>query len=427
MKHGTSKQERHGTGPRLDRRGLLRAGMATAGTALLAGGPHRAVPGETGIADWATVPGAAVRGYGTPSPFESEVARGLLQRWKNLAPAFGLSVTPLERLRGATTPNGLHYEVHHAGVPAIDPHAHALMIHGRVRTPLRLEPAALERYPMVTRAHFLECAGNGFFNATAAEPPPHSAGMLQGLVSGTRWTGIPMRVLLEEAGIEPAGTWAVAVGADAASLARSVPVEKLMDDALLALYQNGERLRPEQGYPMRLLLPGWEGNMNVKWLTSLWITDQPVHTKHEVGEYTDYLADGKVLQFSFPMGVKSLITHPSGGMRLEGSGYHEISGLAWSGLGAVARVEVSVDGGATWADADLEAPVEAKALTRFRLPWQWDGEAVTLMSRAHDDKGHVQPTRAVWKARYHPTNYNHYNAIQAWHVAAGGEVRNAFA
>lgn len=411
----------------LDRRALLRAGMTSAGASLLAV-MHRGVAGaQETTPDWMRVAGAPVRSYGMPSPFEADVERYLVPLGGDLAPGFSASGTPLEKLRGTITPNGLHYELHHSGVPEIDPDRHVLMIHGRVRNPIRFKFAALDRYPMVTRTHFLECAGNSGFNAISPDPLSHPAGLLHGLVSGAQWTGIPVRLLLKEAGIEPEGRWVVAVGADAANLSRSIPVEKLLDDALIALYQNGERLRPEQGYPMRLFLPGWEGNMSVKWLTSLWVTDRPAHTKDEVGEYTDLLVDGTVLQFTFPMGVKSIITHPSGEMTMSGPGLYEISGLAWSGLGRITRVEVSADGGRSWANAELEAPVEVKALTRFAIPWEWDGSPTTLMSRAHDDRSYVQPTRGAWKARYDAQSYNHYNAIQAWRITSEGSVHNVYA
>ena len=344
--------------------------------------------------------------------------------YKELAPAYGFSGTPLQKLRGTITPSGLHFEVHHGGRPLLDPAKHRLMIHGLVNRPLSFDLASLERYPMVARIHFIECSGNSFFNAIFDEPQQMGCDMLHGLVSNSEWTGIPLRILLEEAAIQPDGKWIIAIGNDGPNLARSIPIEKAMGDAILALYQNGERVRPEQGYPMRLVLPGYQGNMNIKWVTSLQVTSRPVYTKDESGEYTDILADGKVLEFSFTMGVKSVITHPSGTMSMTGPGVYEISGLAWSGLDKVARVEVSTDGGETWADADLQQPVLNRAMTRFATAWRWDGKPATLMSRAHDGAGYVQPTRSDWKKRYAPSNYNHNNAIQAWHITSDGAVQN---
>lgn len=386
----------------------------------------RIAEAQATVPDWATVAGKRARGYGMPAEAEASVQRSIIEPWQDVAPEFSLSGTPLHRLRGTITPSGLHFEVHHGGRPDVDPEQHRLMIHGLVDRPLKFDLNSLERYPMVTATHFLECAGNSLFNAVMPEPMQAGCDMLHGLLSNTEWSGVPMAVLMDEAGVQPEGKWVVAVGSDAPSLARSIPIEKIMEDGILALYQNGERIRPEQGYPMRLLLPGFEGNMNVKWLTSLWVTDAPAHTKHESGEYTEILADGSSVKFTFSIGVKSFITHPSATMTMSGPGFYEISGLAWSGLGKVARVEISADGGESWADAELVEPVLPRALTRFRLPWQWDGAPAVLMSRAHDASGAFQPTRSDWKARYHPSNFLHYNAIQPWNVTAAGEVQNVY-
>lgn len=410
----------------LSRRRLIGGGLAMGGAAAAGLGLIENVQAAPAVPEWATIAGEPVREYGLPAKQEAHVKRALIQIYKDLAPGFSFSGTPLQHLRGTITPNGLHFEVHHGGRPELDPAQHVLMIHGLVERPLKFDLAALERYPMVSRVHFIECAGNSFFNAILDEPMQAGCDMLHGLVSNAEWTGIPLSVLMDEAGVKPAGRWAVAVGNDAPSLARSIPMEKIMADGMLALYQNGERLRPEQGYPMRLLLPGFEGNTNVKWVTSLWVTEAPAHTKDESGEYTDMLADGKVLKFSFGMGVKSVITHPSATMRLSGPGLYEISGLAWSGGGVVRKVEVSADGGQSWAEADLSAPVNARALTRFSLPWLWDGAPLRLMSRAEDETGAAQPTRSDWKARYAPSNFMHNNAIQAWRIGAEGEVENVY-
>jgi sulfane dehydrogenase subunit SoxC len=210
-------------------------------------------------------------------------------------------------------------------------------------------------------------------------------------------------------------------------MSRSVPIEKAIDDAMIALYQNGERLRPEQGYPVRLPLPGWEGNMNVKWLRRIKVTDGPTHTKDETSKYTDLQPDGRALQFTFEMGVKSIITKPSGTMKLPRHGRYEISGLAWSGAGRVRRVEVSTDGGATWADAALYGEERPKAFVRFRMSWEWNGEAAILQSRATDEKGQLQPTRSIWAAQYSPVHIYHNNSIASWAVEADGSVKNVYA
>ncbi|MBK0397688.1 sulfite dehydrogenase [Limibaculum sp. M0105] len=411
----------------LSRRMLLRG--AAAGSA--AGFANLAMPerarAEAEIPEWVRVAGARARGYGMPAEQEADVQRAIIEPFGELAQAFSFSGTPHHRLRGTITPSGLHFEVHHGGRPDLDPARHRLMIHGMVDRPIRLDLDALERYPMVSAVHFLECSGNSFFNAVMPEPMQAGCDMLHGLLSNSEWTGVPVRILLEEAGIRPEGRWVLAVGNDAPSLARSIPVEKLMDDAFIALYQNGERIRPEQGYPMRLLLPGFEGNMNVKWITSLWVTDAPAHTKDESGEYTEILADGSSVKFTFAMGVKSLVTHPSATMTMSGPGFYEISGIAWSGAGPIRKVEISADGGASWAEAELSGPVHPRALTRFRLPWQWEGAPALLMSRAEDATGAVQPTRSTWKAKYDPSNFLHYNAIQPWQVTPEGMVQNVYA
>jgi len=407
----------------LDRRKLLRGSLA-AGTLAASAGMIGEARAMRGTPEWVKTAGEAARSYGMPAEQEAEVKRAIIQVYKDLAPQYSFSGTPLQKLRGTITPSGLHFEVHHGGRPDLDPAQHVLMIHGLVERPLKFDLASLERYPMVTRVHFLECAGNSFFNALFDEPQQMGCDMLHGLVSNSEWTGIPLRLLLEEAGLKPEAKWVIAIGNDAPNLARSLPVEKLLGEGMLALYQNGERVRPEQGYPMRLVLPGYEGNMNVKWVTSLQATSEPAHTKDESGEYTDILPDGKVLQFSFTMGVKSVITHPSATMTMTGPGLYEISGLAWSGTGKIAKVEVSADGGTSWADAMLHEPVLSKSMSRFSMPWRWDGSPATIMSRAHDEAGYAQPTRTEWKQRYAASNYNHNNAIQAWRIDEKGGVSN---
>ncbi len=410
----------------LSRRLLLKGAVVGTGAAAAGLSTSSRATAEAAVPDWVTVSGERARGYGMPAEAEASVTRAIIEPWADVAPAFSLSGTPHHRLRGTITPSGLHFEVHHGGRPEVDPAQHRLMIHGLVDRPLKFDLAALERYPMVTGTHFLECAGNSLFNAVMPEPMQAGCDMLHGLLSNSEWTGVPLSVLMDEAGVQQEGTWVVAVGSDGPSLARSIPIEKIMKDGILALYQNGERIRPEQGYPMRLLLPGFEGNMNVKWLTSLWVTDAPVYTKHESGEYTEILADGSSVKFTFVMGVKSFITHPSATMSMNGPGLYEISGLAWSGAGMVEKVEVSADGGQSWADAELDGPVLPRALTRFRLPWRWDGSPLVLMSRAMDETSAVQPTRSDWKSKYDPSNFLHYNAIQPWQITAEGEVQNVY-
>lgn len=404
----------------LHRRVFLQGGAAAlAGATLLTA---RAAPPD--VPAWMKTPGVGMRAYGERSTHEAAV-----QRMVGATPGTtgaGASRTPLEALEGIVTPSSLHFERHHSGVPEIDPAQHRLLIHGLVERPLIFSMDALARYPMVSRIQFLECSGNsGALNN--AEPAQQSAGGLHGLVSCSDWTGVPLGVLLQEAGVRPEGRWLLAEGADAAAMSRSVPMAKALDDAIVALYQNGERLRPEQGYPVRLFLPGYEGNMSVKWLRRIKVTAEPTMTKDETSKYSDLQPNGRALLFTFPMEVKSVITSPSGMQKMQGPGLYQISGLAWSGAGRIRRVEVSADGGRTYADAALDGPVLPRALTRFRMPWRWNGGPSVLMSRAVDETGAVQPTRAALMASRGAQFRYHYNAIQSWNVAAAGEVTNVYA
>jgi len=419
--------ERIAGGGLLHRRELLVGGAFAAGAFSLR--PGLAEAGSVGAAQPPSMrkPGAPFRGYGQPSRFEKSVKRGIIKIYGDLAPGAGVSTTPLQSLNGTITPNGLHFNRSHNGVPDIDPKSHYLLIHGLVKRPLKFDMNALLRYATTSRICFLECSGNSFFNSNLfPEPKQLPVGMLHGLVSAAEWTGIPLATLLDEAGVKPEARWVLAEGADAAAMSRSVPIEKCLDDAMIALHQNGERIRPEQGYPMRLLVPGFEGNLSVKWLRRIKLTTEPTQTKDETSKYTELMPGGKARQFTYPMGVKSVITRPATGLAMQGPGFYEVSGLAWTGHGRVARVEVSADGGASWADAALSEPNLPLALVRFRLPWQWDGSPVVLMSRATDEKGNVQPLRAAWSAQYAAGQLYHCNAIQSWNIAANGEIKNVY-
>lgn len=408
----------------LTRRAFLKgAAVLGAGTALAAD----AADGHlVGALPWQQTPGRPFSGYGQPSTFEKGVERSVVQLYGPSAPGNGASFTPLHRLRGTLTPAGLHFERHHHGVPDIDPGRHRLLIHGLVKRPLKFTVDRLMRYPMVSRTLFIECSGNSYRN-TLPEPPQVTCGEIHGLVSCSEWTGIPLAVLIEETGLDAQAKWILAEGADAATMARSIPIDKALEDGIVAFWQNGERLRPEQGYPMRLVLPGYEGNMGIKWLHRLKLAAGPMHARDETSHYTDLLPDGKALQFTFAMGVKSVITQPSPGWALQGRGYYEITGLAWSGAERVEKVEISADGGRTWAVAELQEPVLSQSLTRFRLPWSWNGARTVLMSRATDRSGQTQPTRAAWMQRYGANQRYHYNAIQAWQVNEDGTLANVYA
>lgn len=406
----------------LHRRLFLKGGAAVLGAGSL--GLMTAARAKD-LPPWMRAPGRPLSGYGGRSPYEDHVQRHVLAATGT--DGAGGSWTPLEELEGTITPNPLHFERHHSGIPDIDPDQHRLLIHGMVDRDLFFDMDALSRYPMVSRMQFIECSGNSYLAGLPRRPINESCGFLHGLVSCSEWTGVPLSILLDEAGVDPDARWIMAEGADAAAMNRSVPLAKAMDDALLALYQNGERLRPEQGYPLRLFLPGYEGNMSIKWLRRLKVTAAPSMTREETSKYSDLLPDGRAVLFSYPMDVKSVITSPSPGLVLKGSGLYQISGMAWTGLGRIARVEVSADGGATWGEAALTEPVLDKAVTRFRMAWRWNGAETVIMSRAMDETGAVQPTReAIIAAKGRKFAY-HYNGIQAWGIDGEGQVANVYA
>jgi len=360
------------------------------------------------------VPGQPTSALGQRSPFERprRIPSGSGQ---------GISLTPLQDLCGIVTPADLHFERHHAGIPTVDPHRYKLLIHGMVERPLVFDLPALRRFPAVSALHFLECSGNGFASYRRI-PPELSPQLVDGLTSTSEWTGVPLATLFREVGVKPGATWFLAEGEDAAVMTRSIPLEKAWDDALIAYGQNGEALRPEQGYPARLLLPGWEGNTNVKWIRRIELADQPFMTREETSKYTDPLADGTARQFSFVMDAKSIITFPAYPVTLPDTGWWEISGIAWSGRGRITRVDVSLDGGRQWAPAELQPPVLPKCHTRFRYLWNWDGAEVMLMSRAVDETGYAQPTLDELRQARGIGTYYHFNHIRAWKIRRDGSV-----
>ncbi|MGD9738141.1 MAG: sulfite dehydrogenase [Bauldia sp.] len=407
----------------LHRRAFLRGGALFAGTAgaLAAGVSFAANPIALDAPASMLTPGRSFSPYGTPAGTEAAVVRTFTINER--APATGSSRTPHHLLNGIITPSGLHFERHHNGVPTIDPAEHRLTIHGLVDRPLVFTMDALMRYPMESMIRFVECAGNSG-GAAGVNPVQNTVQGIHGLLSCSEWTGVRLSVLLQEAGVQADANWILAEGADAAAMSRSIPLEKAMDDTLLALYQNGEAIRPEQGYPMRLLVPGFQGNLNVKWVRRIELTNGPTHTKDETSKYTELMPNGIARQFWLEHGVKSFIARPSYGVNLTGPGLYEISGLAWSGAGRISRVEVSADNGASWTDAALGEPIIPKALTRFRLPWEWSGQPVVLMSRATDERGNVQPTHDAWRALFAPGQSYMYNGIQNWAIDEAGEVLN---
>ena len=411
----------------LSRRDLLAAGAAAGGLLATAAGAGRALGADAPlpIPPQMKVAGRTFSGYGHPAKAEETVQRYPTKPYGDIAAGSGNSQTPIEALNGTLTPSGLHFERHHNGVPEIDPAQHRFVIHGLVKRPLAFTVADLLRYPQVSRVHFIECSGNGS-RGFLPEPVQAPAGVLRGMISNSEWTGIPLSVLLEEAGVETQGKWLLVEGADSAALSRSVPMVKALDDAMIGLYQNGERLRPEQGYPLRLLLPGFEGNTNIKWLRRIQVIESPMYTKDETSKYTDLMPDGKAKQFTLELGVNSIITRPSFGMKLD-KGFHEITGITWSGAGRIRKVEVSTDGGYSWEVAALQGESHPKATVRFRLPWEWNGAEAQLQSRSTDEKGRVQPARKALVAQYSPGNSYHNHSIHTWHVQSDGSIRHVYA
>jgi sulfane dehydrogenase subunit SoxC len=373
---------------------------------------------------WMLTPGVPFTPYGQPSPHERLVTRSIGAN--RAVPGNGSSFTPLEDLAGIITPSGLHFERHHNGVPQIDPALHKLVVHGQVEHALSFSADDLLHYPQQVRQLFIECGGNSAAGWNT-EPAQKSLGGLHGLVSCSEWVGVPLRLLLNEAGVRPDAPWLIAEGADAAAMQISLPMSKALDDCFIALYQNGERLRPEQGYPMRLIVPGWSGVLHVKWLRRLQVSSEPAMGRNETAKYTELMPDGRARQFAFVNEVKSVITSPSHGQTLEGAGWLEVRGLAWSGRGKISRVEVSVDGGQHWQEAGLHGPVQDKCFTRFQLPWRWDGRQAVIKSRATDETGAVQPERRhVIATRGQHADYR-YNAIVAWSIDDTGTVTHVYA
>ncbi len=402
----------------LDRRLFLKGGLV-GGLTLLSASAH-------GVErrDWMKTPGSSLSDEGIPSPHESHVKRTSIRTAPGTSGS-GISSTPHEHLDGIITPSRLHFERHHSGIPEIRPDEHRLVIHGQVERPLSFSLDSLARYPTVSRIHFLECAGN---SGALLMPKPIQGpcSSLHGLISGSEWGGVPLSSLLNEAGVKSGARWILAEGADSSVMSRSIPLDKAMDDALVALYQNGERLRPANGYPMRLFLPGWEGNTSVKWLRTLKVVDEPAMTRDETSKYTDLQRDGSSKIFTFEMGVKSIITKPSPGLQLHEVGVYPISGIAWSGGGRIRRVDVSADGGRSWGEAALDEHVLPKSLTRFRIPWRWDGGPAVILSRATDERGEVQPTRETVLGARSAAGFYHNNCMQAWRVDPEGTITHVY-
>ncbi len=366
-------------------------------------------------------PGVDARPYGQPSKYEAEVIRRDVP-WLTASSLSSVNFTPLHELEGIITPNGLCFERHHAGAPDVDPQAFRLMINGMVDKAMVFTLGELMRFPRVNRIHFLECAANSGMEWRGAQL--NGVQFTHGMVHCVQYTGVLLRHVLEEAGLKPKASWLMVEGGDAAGMNRSLPLAKALDDCLLAYKMNGEALRPEQGYPLRLVVPGWEGNLWIKWLRRIEVGDAPWMTREETSKYTDLLADGKARKFTFAMDAKSVITSPSPQTAPLVKGRNVISGLAWSGRGKIRRVDVTLDGGRNWHSARLDGPILDKALTRFYLDFDWQGQSLLLQSRAIDDTGYVQPTKQELRAVRGENSIYHNNGIQTWHIKDNGVAEN---
>jgi sulfane dehydrogenase subunit SoxC len=399
----------------------------------------------TGAAGFATGTEWSARGQSAgPEVKDTHFGHGEPSRFVTSGRGVRLSIdhityyTPLQDYAGIITPTGMHFVQEHAAhLPDIDPQQHRLTIHGMVDRPMSFSLEDLKRLPSVSRIHFLECHGN-------SSPMTHAAGnenmglpvqFNHGMTSCSEWTGVPLSVLLNQVGVQQGAPWLISEGADAGKFSHTLPMGKAMDDVFVAYGQNGEPVRPEQGYPLRLIVPGWEGPFSVKYLRHIKVVDQPYHTYNESMNHSIPREDlgGKSRWYHFQLGPKSVITRPSPGLNMPGRGYVQITGLAWSGGGAVSKVDVSTDGGRTWKEAKLQGPVVPKAHTRFTFDWNWDGEETVIQSRCTDDQGDVQPSRAALYGHWGVTDIDpqkppraiHFNAMQPWRVARDGSLHDA--
>lgn len=401
------------TSASLDRRAFLTSAPALAGIAI-AGGQDAGVP--QALADR--------RAYGQRSRFDTSTR-------ESFAP---IGHTPLQAQTGIITPSSLHYVVSHGyDPPDIDPREHRLLIHGMVDRPLIFTVEELKRLPSVSRIHFLECAGN---TSPVDQPDASTIQHTHGWTSCSEWTGVLLSVVLKEAGLRKGAKWMVAEGAEAGKLTKSIPIEKALDDTLVAYGQNGEAVRPENGYPLRLVVPGFEGINNVKWLRRIKVVDEPYYARSESTSYAVPRPSlhGKSLWFDFEMGPKSVITRPAAGTRMPGPGFYEITGLAWSGGGTIRSVDVSTDGGRTWKPATIQGPALRRAHTRFVHDWTWSGEETFIQSRCTDERGDTQPSLVelarIWGVEpdYFRTTrsaVHHFNPVFPWKVTKDGSVEPA--
>ena len=406
------------------RRGFLKTGL-TASVAF-AGGTMAESSEKviTEVQEWNQVLGDGVDAtpYGLPSKYQKHVKRRSVP-WLTADPVSSVNFTPLHELDGIITPNGLCFERHHGGVAEYNPSAHRLMVNGLVEKQLVFTMEDIYRFPRENQIYFLECAANSGMEWRGAQL--NGCQFTHGMIHNVMYTGIPLKTILNEAGIKPKGKWLLAEGADSSAMTRSLPLEKCLDDCLVAFKMNGESLRPENGFPLRLIVPGWEGNMWVKWLRRLEVGDKPWHHREETSKYTDLMKSGKARRFTWVMDAKSVITNPSPQAPIRhGHGHTIVTGIAWSGRGTIPRVDVTIDGGKNWYSARLSGPSLSKSVHRFYFEFEWDGKPLLLQSRAHDSTGYVQPTKKELRLVRGVNSIYHNNAIQTWHVEKNGTVEN---
>jgi sulfane dehydrogenase subunit SoxC len=407
-----------------DRRRFLKSGLMLAGAAAatpaIAGANPNTPPN---VPPWTKSLGRGVvsQPYGSPSPHEAHVKRRTVE-WLTADHIASISFTPLADLSGIVTPSGVVFERYHAGVPEIPPDQHRLMIHGQVERPIILSMDDLMRFPAESVIRFLECPANGGMEWRGAQMDKLQ--FSHGMLACCEWTGVRLSTLLEEVGLKKDAAWILAEGADGSHMSRSIPMEKALDDALVVFAQNGEMLRPEQGYPLRLINPGWEGNTCVKWLRRLEIGDKPWHHREETSKYTDLMPDGSAREFTFVQECNSVVTAPCPEKPFKTKGKYQIQGLAWSGRGRIKAVDVSVDGGVSWRQARFTSDVLPKSLTRFALEWEWDGSPALIQSRAVDETGYVQPTYGQLRQVRGTNSIYHKNAIHTWRLSPNGVVTN---
>lgn len=409
---------------RTNRRNLFKFGAAAGATIITAAAKAEATSAPPGDNSWSRTLGAGVdsRPYGQPSHYQKDVIRRYVP-WLTQTTQADASFTPLQDQPGIITANGLFFERYHSGRASVDPAEYRLMISGEVKRPLLLTLDQLQRFPSVSKTCFIECAANGATEWPAAQL--NSLQFTHGLLGCAEWTGVPLSVLLDDAGLKPEGRWVLATGSDGAHMDRSLPMEKCLDDCLVVWGQNGEALRPEQGFPVRLIVPGWQGNVMVKWLRQIEVGRAPWITREETSEYTELLPSGKALGFTWVNEAKSVISFPCPEKSVTGGpGFYEIRGIAWSGRGKIRHVDISFDGGVNFTRARLQEPILSKCLTRFTLPWRWDGKPAMLQSRATDETGYVQPTIAQKRTHFGTGAIYLNNAIQTWNVLANGSVNN---